>query len=156
VVYTKGSGAEVDYALRSGGTWSFETIAVIPGQALATSLVLDSLDRSHVAYDEFLAVGIQYATRRPAGWTTSLVDSGQRWDPSIVLDANGAPHIAHYDADNGALLYASVLAGKWCRQVVDDNPSELVRIGRDARLVLITMVGRTSPTIPIVRESPAR
>jgi hypothetical protein len=80
VVYIKGSGTEIDYALRSGGTWSFETIAVIPGQALATSLVLDSLDRPHVAYDEFLAVGIQYAMRTPAGWTTSLVDSGQR-DP---------------------------------------------------------------------------
>jgi hypothetical protein len=42
-----------------------------------------------VAYDEFPAVGIRYATRTPSGWTTKLVDSGQRWDPSLVLDADG-------------------------------------------------------------------
>jgi hypothetical protein len=114
LAYTKGSGTEVDYALRSGGTWSFETIAVIPGQALATSLVLDSLDRPHVAYDEFLAVGIQYATRTPAGRTTSLVDSGQRWDPSIVLDANGAPHIAYYRHSQYRTLWAQgSIAAEW-------------------------------------------
>jgi hypothetical protein len=138
VVYTSGRGTEVDYASRSGGTWSFETIAVIPGdqQALATSLVLDRVGQPHVAYDQHFAVGIRYATRTEAGWATSLVDSGQRWDPSIVLDAHGAPHIAYYNAENGALLYASLVAGSWCRQVVDDDPSELVRIGRDAGLVL--------------------
>jgi hypothetical protein len=137
VVYTMGSGTEVDYAFRSGGTWSFETIATIPaGQALATSLVLDSLDRPHVAYDEFLAVGIRYAKRTPAGWITRLVDSGQRWDPSLVLDANGAPHIVYYDADVGALRYATLIGGRWCRQVIDDSPSDLNRIGRDPAIVL--------------------
>ena len=138
VVYTMGSGTEVDYAFRSGGAWSFETIATIPGQALATSLVLDSLDRPHVAYDEFFAVGIRYATRTSAGWTTSLVDSGQRWDPSLVLDADSVPHIVYYDADVGALRYANPLtaADQWCRQVIDDDPSEFVRIGRDPAIVL--------------------
>jgi hypothetical protein len=136
VVYTSGSGTEVHYAFRSGGVWSFETIATIPGQALATSLVLDSLDRPHVAYDEFPAVGIRYATRTPSGWTTKLVDSGQRWDPSLVLDADGAPHIAYYDADVGALRYATLVGGKWCRQAIDNRPSDLNRVGRDPALVL--------------------
>jgi hypothetical protein len=138
VVYTSGRGTEVDYAVRSGGTWSFETIAVIPGdqQALATSLVLDPLGQPHVAYDQHFAVGIRYATRTEAGWTTTLIDSGQHWDPSIALDSHGAPHIAYYHAENGALRYASLVAGSWCRQLVDDDPSELVRIGRNAGLVL--------------------
>jgi hypothetical protein len=61
-----------------------------------------------------LAVGIQYATRTPAGWTTSLVDFGQRWDPSIVLDANGAPHIAYYRHSQYRTLWAQgSIAAEW-------------------------------------------
>jgi hypothetical protein len=114
VVYTMGRGTEVDYAVRSGGAWSFETIVVIPGQALATSLVLDSLDRPARSLRRVLRGG--HSLRDEDGgwlghWATSLIDSGQRWDPSIVLDGHGAPHIAYYDAENGALLYASLVAG---------------------------------------------
>jgi hypothetical protein len=136
-VYGKAGGTEVEYAFRSGGAWSFETIDLIPGgQALETALALDSSDRPHVAYDEHLAVGIRYATRTPSGWVTKLVDTGERWDPSIALDADGAPHIVYYDAAGGALLYATRGAGDWCRQVIEDNRSDLIRIGRDASLAI--------------------
>ena len=137
VAYIVDSGGEIDYASRSGGGWTIETIdSVSPNQTLATSLVLDSRGRPHVAYDELFAVGIHYAVKSDAGWSTELVDVGQRWDPALVLDSQNNPQMVFYDAERGALIYATRLSGTWCLQTIEDDPSDLIRIGRDPAIAL--------------------
>jgi hypothetical protein len=137
VAYLVDSGGEVDYAFRSGGVWRVETIDIVsPNQTLATSLVLDSRGRPHVAYDELFAVGINYAVKSDAGWSTELVDVGQRWDPALILDPADRPQMAFYDAERGALIYATRSSGSWCLQTIEDDLSDLIRIGRDPAIAL--------------------
>jgi hypothetical protein len=137
VAYIVDSGAEVDYATRSGGGWTTETIDVVsPNQTLKTSLALDSRGRPHVAYDELYDVGINYAVKSGAGWSNELVDVGQRWTPAVVLDSEDIPHMVFYDAEHGALIYATRSLGTWCLQTIEDDPSESIRIGRDPAIVL--------------------
>ena len=99
-------------------------------------MVLDSRGRPHVAYDELYAVGINYAVRSDTGWSTELVDTGQRWDPSLVLDSADQPKMVFYGAEEGALIYAARNAGSWCVQTVEDDPSALIRIGRSPAVAL--------------------
>jgi hypothetical protein len=137
VAYIVDSGAEVDYASRSGDAWTVEVVDIVsPNQTLATSLVLDSRRRPHIAYDELFAVGINYAVKSHGVWTTELVDAGQRWDPAVVLDSTDHPHMVFYDAERGALIYATRSSGSWCLQTVEDDPNELIRIGRDPAIAL--------------------
>jgi hypothetical protein len=137
LAYIVDSGAEIDYAFRSLGTWTVEMIDIVsPNQTLGASLALDSKGQPHVAYDELYAVGINYAVRSDAGWATELVDTGQRWDPSLVLDAADSPRMVFYGAEEGALIYAAQSSGSWCLQTIQDDPSELIRIGRDPAIVL--------------------
>jgi hypothetical protein len=137
VAYIVDSGAEVDYAFRSGDAWTVETVDIVsPNQTLATSLVLDSRRRPHIAYDELFAVGIHYAVKSDAGWSTELVDTGQRWDPFLVLDSANRPHMAFYDAERGALIYAARSSGSWCVQTIEDDPNESIRIGRDPAIAV--------------------
>ena len=137
VAYIVDGGGEVDYASRSAGGWTVETIdSVSPNQTLETSLVLDSTGHPHVAYDELYAVGINYAVKSDAGWSIELVDVGQRWDPALVLDSEGNPQMVFYDAEHGALIYATRLSGTWCLQTIEDDPNELIRIGRNPAIAL--------------------
>jgi hypothetical protein len=137
VVYLVDSGAEVDYATRSRGVWTTETIDVVsPNQTLETSLVLDSTGRPHVAYDELFDAGINYGVKSGAGWSNELVDVGQRWSPALVLDSEDNPHMVFYDAEHGALIYATQSLGTWCLQTIEDDPNESIRIGRDPAIVL--------------------
>ena len=46
-----------------------------------------------------------------AGWSTKLVDVGQRWTPGLVLDSEDNPHMVFYDAEHGALIYATRSSG---------------------------------------------
>jgi len=132
VAYIVDSGNEVDYASRSVGGWTVEIVDIVsPNQTLATSLVLDSRRRPHIAYDELFAVGINYAVKSDVGWSIELVDSGQRWDPALVLDSADNANMVFYDAERGALIYAMQSSGTWCLQTIEDDPNDLIRIGRD-------------------------
>ena len=75
-------------------------------------------------------------TKSDAGWSVELVDVGRRWDPSMVLDFQDNPHLVFYDAERGALIYATQSSGTWCLQTIEDDPSELIRIGRDPAITL--------------------
>jgi hypothetical protein len=95
------------------------------------------MGRPHVAYDELFAVGINYAVKSDAGWSTELVDAGQRWDPALVLDSAEEPRMVFYGAEEGALIYAARSSENgWCVETVHDDPSELIRIGRDPAIAL--------------------
>ena len=137
VAYIVDGGGEVDYAFRSGGMWNVETVDIVsPNQTLGTSLALDSTRRPHIAYDELFAVGINYAVKSDAGWSTGLVDVRQRWTPALVLDSEDGPHMVFYDAERGALIYATQSSGTWCLQTIEDDPNDLIRIGRDPAIAL--------------------
>jgi len=138
VAYIRGGGIEVDYAVRPVGVWNSELIDVIPfpHQALGTSLALDSAGHPHVAYDETFHEGIHYAVRDRYVWSSEVIDTGPRWNPALVLDSADVPHMVFYDAKDGALTYASRSSGAWCVEKVEDDRSELIRIGRNPSLVL--------------------
>jgi hypothetical protein len=137
VAYIVDGGGELDYAFRSLGTWTIEAVDnVSPNQTLEASLVLDSRGRPRIAYDELFAVGIHYAARSEAGWSIELVDVGQRWKPALVLDPDDRPHMVFYGAEEGAMIYATRTSGSWCVQTIEDDPSPVIRIGRNGAIAL--------------------
>ena len=140
VAYIVDSGGEVDYASRSRGTWSVETVDIVsPNQTLATSLALDSTGRPHLAYDELYDAGINYAVKSHVGWSIERVDRGQRWTPELVLDSEDHPQLVFYDAEHGALIYATHptrSSGTWCVQTIEDDPSDAIRIGRNPAIAV--------------------
>ena len=83
------------------------------------ALALDKTDRPHIAY--IRAEGLGYAVQTPSGWYTDTVDLHTSAYPALSLAPDHVPHIAYFDTTNGVLRHASLQAGVWQTEVVDDN-----------------------------------
>ena len=97
--------------------------SAIEGIGDYTSMALDQLGRTHVAYFDVTRDALVYAFQTQNGWRTELVDAHGMtgWYASIALDARGNARIAYYDATVGVLKYASREGGAWSTQIVDDS-----------------------------------
>lgn len=84
------------------------------------SVVVDSLGRPHIIYDDGQTTSIKYAFFDGIAWTmTPLANSDRAVDPSIALDAMDRPHISFYAGATGSLKYASFDGSQWSFEVVE-------------------------------------
>src|SRR5262249_46731487 len=104
-------------AARSG--FAVETTASLPGSGEFTSLALDAMGRTHVAYFDPVERALIYAVQVQGGWRREVVDAGAGWYASLALDGRGTPRVAYYDFTHGALKYAERTGGAWTATVVD-------------------------------------
>jgi len=94
--------------------------ASLEGLGEFTSLALDPLGRTHVAYFDPVQRALVYAVQVQGGWRREVVDAGGvGWYASLALDGHGAPRVAYYDFTHGALKYAERSGGAWAITVVD-------------------------------------
>jgi hypothetical protein len=95
--------------------------SAIEGIGDYTSMQLDQMGRTHVAYFDQARDALVYAFQTQNGWRTELVDSDGMvgWYASLALDSRGDAHVAYYDATRGVLKYATRAGGVWSAQVVD-------------------------------------
>jgi hypothetical protein len=110
--------AALTYGRKSGGAWTFETVAPHP-QGDLLSLVVDGAGTPHVAYKDS-TYQMRYGYRGPGGWQLEdlhheLLPS-YRASPSLVLDAAGAPHIAYIEREH--IRYAFRTGAAWMDEVV--------------------------------------
>ena len=95
--------------------------SAIEGIGDYTSMQLDQMGRTHVAYFDQARDALVYAFQTQTGWRTELVDGEGMvgWYASLALDSRGDAHVAYYDATRGTLKYATRTGGVWTTQVVD-------------------------------------
>jgi hypothetical protein len=100
-----------------------QSTAAIEGIGDFTSMALDQLGRTHVAYFDQSRDALVYAFQTQSGWRTELVDGAGKvgWYASLQLDSRGDAHIAYYDATNGSLKYAVRSGNAWTTSVVDGS-----------------------------------
>ena len=120
---------QVKYAHWDGSAWQIDAIALVD-TPLSTSLALDSNDRPHIAYTMGATDGISFASKVGDEWESELITTARIWYARLALGSDDEPRIAYYHADDGALVFALRQAGEWTIQVVDDDPSPSIRIGR--------------------------
>ena len=121
-------GCFLKYAYWNGERWEDEVLAQITS-GYSTSIALDSDDRPHIAY-HYAAEGIWYTYNTTGDWQTEEVNSDYCQYARLSLNLDEEPCIAYYHADNGALMFSMKTNGQWITQVVEDDPSPTVRIGR--------------------------
>jgi hypothetical protein len=108
ISYRDEANGHLEYAAKSGGTWSFETVDTESGSGFYTSLALDANDIPHIGYASS-STDLRYAVKIGDSWSTTIIDSTGDVGAytSLALDAQGNPRIAYYDESNGDLKYAS-------------------------------------------------
>jgi len=97
----------LQYATRTGSTWTQETVDPNQNSGTHASLAIDSLGHPHIAYYGG-SVDLLYATHDGTRWILSTVDSAGDVGSyaSIALDGSNQPWISYYDATQGDLKLA--------------------------------------------------
>ena len=124
----KYENASLRYATWNGRSWDVEILegAGQPGTSMwSSTLLMDKLDRPHIAYTDVRNREVKYATKPGEAWSTEVVDSlvkeGYPDRNGIALDEAGNPYISYYDAGAGLLKMAHRVDGHWLVEVVDRN-----------------------------------
>ena len=104
IVYSASGGANLKYARRGPGGWSYDVVDVDTlGQG---SLALDDLGHAHVSY--WKDHQLRYAYHDGAAWHHETVDAAADVGAAnaLALDDNGYPHISYRDDTSMDLKYA--------------------------------------------------
>jgi len=113
ITYTNDDGS-LKYATNSQGNWRIETINSTCSWK-GHSMAIDSEDRLHVSYQDFLSHSLQYATKSSETWSTLTLDSGGEWGlcTSIAIDSEDKVHIGYVSDSTKVLEYATNALGNW-------------------------------------------
>ncbi len=90
--------------------WTFADIDTTVASLFArNTLAIDANGTPHVAYMDFAAKDVKYATRDGLGWLIEVVEDGAALDtpdvtsmPSLALDSQGRPHVVYAASRDGA------------------------------------------------------
>jgi len=120
-----------------GAQWHWLMLDYETATPYATSIQLSSEDRPRIAYAKGAQNGVWYARAINMWvWMREMVEDGNMWSPVLALDADNRPHIAYYVANDGALAYATKSDETWDIQIVEDDASPSIRIGREPSIAL--------------------
>jgi len=90
---------DLKYAHYDGSSWQTEFVDDSPDTDAGrhTSIVVDSGDFPHIAYQDFDNEMLKYAVLTGAGWEVSVADSSlcTGFSASIALDTGDMPYISH-------------------------------------------------------------
>lgn len=136
-----GSAYVLRLASFDGTAWSFETVSLVSsvGIDFGVDLSLDSHGEEAIAFPVYEPEqGMAFAQHLPGGgWDVQLLRSGDLRYPALALDDADTANVTFYEATDGALVYGRrPVAGRWRLQVVEDDPSASVRIGRQSSVAV--------------------
>jgi len=117
----------LQYARKSGGVWTIETVSVNVGHY--SSLALDAQGNPFVTCLAITPGDLMYAWKSGGAWTIESADASidaVGWYTSLVLDASGNSHISYYDIISGSLKYARRVNGNlWTIQTADASSNDV-------------------------------
>lgn len=135
VAYYSIKGADMMYALWSGGSWTVETVDEFQVVGTDCSITVDAQDTPHICYYDRTNEELEYARRNGTGWAIETVD----WlaivgrGTSIAIDGTGVPHLAYVGART--LRCANPTEDGWNITIVDEVESHVsfpsIAIGPD-------------------------
>ena len=125
---------DIMHCYNSGGLWESEEFDDV-AQAVNgdIDMVIDAIDRIHVAYGRYRCykdssqniheeADIRYAKKTGSTWNVTVVDDEAGLTggyTSLAVDSAGKVHISYYNGDTHRLMYATNKAGYWQKEVVD-------------------------------------
>lgn len=117
VSYWDGANSDLEYALKSGATWEFETVdGALSSVGSYTSIAVDQAGDPHISYYSLSTANLMYATKSGGAWTIETADASANsvgtWT-SIALEPDGTPVIVYYDNTAADLKLASKPSGTW-------------------------------------------
>lgn len=119
----------ISYANNVSGTWVFEQVGQVMGNAVYNDIAVDGNGYAHIIWHESDATEVYYSTNISGAWITTQVEAGLdfRKQPSITAQANGVAHLAYLDAGSRDLKYATNASGTWTVTIIDHqiDPSSL-------------------------------
>ena len=123
LTYYDNNTGTLNYASRSGGTWSIEVIDDDGDPGRYSSLAFDADGVPHVSYVDLISSNeatVRYATLDGGSWVTTDVATldqvatgftGARRITSIQIDIDGSPHVVFGDA--ASVYYGELGDGGW-------------------------------------------
>lgn len=116
IAYNASEDDSLAHGVRQDAVWVTKTVEV---SATTPSLVIDDLDRPHLAYTH-RGPYVKYAVFDGSGWQIEMVDFPDVAEPSLALDSFGNPHVAYYDVrPYGNLKYAYRTTHGWEIETLD-------------------------------------
>ena len=97
--------------------WEAEIVSRHP--SFEPSLAVDAADGLHIAFRDYTAGGLTYATNAGGSWSFSTIVEGAGRCPSLALDSNEKVHLSYYDETAGDLKYMTNASGEWEAAPVD-------------------------------------
>lgn len=116
---------EVTYAMPSGTTFAYETVAADSRIREDLSFAFDSSDQPHVSYTTTTLdakTRLTYATRVTGTWTTeevALFDQENYAYSALAVSESGVPSIVYFERGANAVMVATRDEGVWTKQQVE-------------------------------------
>lgn len=109
ISYLDQSAQALRYAVRSGATWTVETVASPVGDAGYHALALAPGGEPFIAFHDPANADLRFARREEGVWSSEPVESAGSVGEfcSLALDGEGRPHIGYFDATNARVRYAT-------------------------------------------------
>ncbi|HEU4726136.1 MAG TPA: FlgD immunoglobulin-like domain containing protein [Candidatus Eisenbacteria bacterium] len=120
IAYTTIAGT-LKFAAQSGDAWLAEVVDPTTVVGSITSIGVDPLGDTHIAYFDYNNSDLKYATKSGASWALETVDAAGNVGsfPSLGFDRQGTPHISYFDSNSFSLKYARKIGGTWQFETVD-------------------------------------
>jgi hypothetical protein len=115
------------HAFLTPSGWENEVVDNTTRAGQVCTITVDSLNRIHIAYNDFDKANLRYAYFNGTSWSNELVDESYRtggWN-SVALDSSENPSIAYVDMTNATIRYAVRHDRGWAIEVVDNNATNL-------------------------------
>jgi hypothetical protein len=110
---------DLKHAVRSGGSWTVDTVAE---NAEQSCMVIDSANRVHLSYYDFDAGAIIYAIDAGGGWISETIASDSVDVPvggALTTDLSGNSHMVYIDRAKHIMKYAKGQYGQWQIETFD-------------------------------------
>jgi hypothetical protein len=126
---------EFFYATNASGSW-FEEIIELGTVGFSASIAIDSKDKIHICYHDWVNLDLKYATNASGSWVKSTIDnSGGLCSGGLMIGiavgSNDKLHISY--CDDGGLTYSNNVTGSWVPAIVDNLGGMDVSIAVDSK-----------------------
>ncbi|MEW5800471.1 MAG: chitobiase/beta-hexosaminidase C-terminal domain-containing protein [bacterium] len=127
-------GDHLYHAYYDGTQWRYEIIDNSPSVGKYASIAIDSNNKVHISYYDYVNRSLKYATNLSGSWVISEIDSyaDAGLGCSIALDSNDKVHISYMNWVIRSLKYATNASGAWITATVDSS----VQVGDTTSLAI--------------------